>query len=659
MARHYTKDDLGIAIVKEYGAKGDGVSRPLSTVFTTLVLAQMKYPFATALTQELDWAGIQLALNSSTNVFIPKGKYNISDTLVFRDFTTLTLEGVDTRYSTGEENVAVLTAKANVRLMELGDACQVLGGKLTAIDFAGYDKSMIYIDFSTKNRSDIHIETSLRGRSVGNAIEIYGNGNGGTAHPIFINSNIMNFDVAVKGTYVGGTCWCTGINVDSTITNCVQSVNLDGVGAGGDLLGSYQPTFTGTRTDRGVVELKNAGHFNIHAKIWDMNQAINNYSVVLRNSTENDISKRIDVRQILNLSLKPLYAPINNTFPSGAYTFYDRISGNNENMLFGANSKYTVTPTASANISLVTNSNYDQYGMFKMEGKPTYMSPLAAGALTPTEMVEFEVLFPEASKRILVAGFSFWSHVPPVSYKIHVKETDNSWTLVDSGIPSDKIHISGGVHDTAISVKVGDYAKVVNGIRFTFEVSKANAVVIDSAWAKSGNQNEAYLPLHGGKIYGDVDMNNRYLTIGKVVSLPTASATYRGKQIRTEGVTGVAEVSTLNITSGCTTQGNITINLGGTPYTINLTTADNTADLVATKIRAIVATGWTLSGSGQTVIFTKNSTGVVSPDATYTVGSTGATGAMTTTTQGVTSTADAVYTCVKRSDDTYEWIQTV
>ncbi|CAM4318022.1 hypothetical protein BOTU111921_22965 [Bordetella tumbae] len=49
--------------VLDFGAIGDGVSRPLSTIFATLALAQQVYPHATALSDELDWAAFQAALN--------------------------------------------------------------------------------------------------------------------------------------------------------------------------------------------------------------------------------------------------------------------------------------------------------------------------------------------------------------------------------------------------------------------------------------------------------------------------------------------------------------------------------------------------------------------------------------------------------------------
>lgn len=73
--------------IQDYGATGDGTQRALSTKYATLTAAQVDYPFATALTQSLDWAAAQLAMNlaAAANggiVFSPPGIYRMSDELI-------------------------------------------------------------------------------------------------------------------------------------------------------------------------------------------------------------------------------------------------------------------------------------------------------------------------------------------------------------------------------------------------------------------------------------------------------------------------------------------------------------------------------------------------------------------------------------------------
>lgn len=96
----------------------------------------------------------------------------------------------------------------------------------------------------------------------------------------------------------------------------------------------------------------------------------------------------------------------------------------------------------------------------------------------------------------------------------------------------------------------------------------------------------------------------------------------------------VFEVASLDVTAGATSDGDATVTLNGVGTTVTLASAtDNTAALVATKIRNTAFAGWTTGGAGTTVTFTAT-TGGDKTDATYSAGTTGATGTMTTTTQG-------------------------
>lgn len=80
--------------VKCFGAIGDGRNSPLSEVFSTLELAQERYPFVTSLSQTIDYAGAQSAVRYSdsvsnqkyegSSVFINKGVYHLSNSIKFR-----------------------------------------------------------------------------------------------------------------------------------------------------------------------------------------------------------------------------------------------------------------------------------------------------------------------------------------------------------------------------------------------------------------------------------------------------------------------------------------------------------------------------------------------------------------------------------------------
>ena len=57
-------EDEGAITPEQFGAIGDSISHPLSTKFATLADAQVLYPHAVALTDEIDWCAWQAAVNS-------------------------------------------------------------------------------------------------------------------------------------------------------------------------------------------------------------------------------------------------------------------------------------------------------------------------------------------------------------------------------------------------------------------------------------------------------------------------------------------------------------------------------------------------------------------------------------------------------------------
>lgn len=65
----------------KWGAIGDGTYHPLSERYANLGLAQAKYPFVTSLTQSIDWAAIQKAVNTGRVSYAPSGAYVLTDGL--------------------------------------------------------------------------------------------------------------------------------------------------------------------------------------------------------------------------------------------------------------------------------------------------------------------------------------------------------------------------------------------------------------------------------------------------------------------------------------------------------------------------------------------------------------------------------------------------
>jgi hypothetical protein len=121
-------------------------------------------------------------------------------------------------------------------------------------------------------------------------------------------------------------------------------------------------------------------------------------------------------------------------------------------------------------------------------------------------------------------------------------------------------------------------------------------------------------------------------------------------------VTEQPEVKTLTVTTKSTGATNATVVLNGVSFTVPLTDdTAGTASTTATTIRAFSFTGWTTSGSGANVIFTRNSSGPVNGAFTFSHGTAVATYATTTAAAKVT---DAT---IKSGLNTYlgQWLTSV
>lgn len=79
--------------VHDFGAVGNGTYSPLSSRYATLAAAQADYPFVTSLTQSVDWAGIQAALNAMQprggRVHVPAGRYVITDSIGIPSYVSI------------------------------------------------------------------------------------------------------------------------------------------------------------------------------------------------------------------------------------------------------------------------------------------------------------------------------------------------------------------------------------------------------------------------------------------------------------------------------------------------------------------------------------------------------------------------------------------
>ena len=124
---------------RDIGAIGNGASHPLSLYFGTLLAAQAVYPCAVALTDELDWAAIQTAINNANSgvrsVYIPGGIYMINRTLVVPAGLVIRGDGniADTTYGA---KTSIRANAANMLMMSITDQAQLEEFSLNGQDLA-------------------------------------------------------------------------------------------------------------------------------------------------------------------------------------------------------------------------------------------------------------------------------------------------------------------------------------------------------------------------------------------------------------------------------------------------------------------------------------------------------------------------------------------
>ncbi|MBM2781882.1 hypothetical protein [Pseudomonas aeruginosa] len=139
------------ANVKDYGAIADGAYHPLSERFATLAEAQAVYPHATALTDSIDWAAYQAAINSGApHVHAPGGHYVMNrGTLAERDIR-YTGDGYATRVDFSMADGPGSCMLTQGELVQIGDlSVSVVKGArtltfATAPDLAPGDVVIVY-----------------------------------------------------------------------------------------------------------------------------------------------------------------------------------------------------------------------------------------------------------------------------------------------------------------------------------------------------------------------------------------------------------------------------------------------------------------------------------------------------------------------------------
>jgi hypothetical protein len=485
--------------VKDYGALGNGVAD--------------------------DTSAIQYALNNFDKVFIPKGAYNISSTLVVRDNTRLFLEGKQAR-EVNSSNCAILFPTANIDVVSLGDCSVIEGGIISTAKISGFSKSCVKIDYSTKYRYNNKINCSIIGNGTGYGVHIYGNGDGGQGVGVEIKGLISRFDTGFKGEQVSGSCWYTGVFIDAFIMNCTQAISTN-IGSGGRFSGTFQPKIGTSGTynteERALVEI-GAPNIIVDGLFWDVNTSINKYGLYLK--------EKAMFCQILSASslylksdLKKPYDKINQfeqekdetaIYPSSHKTLVKSFAGMQDNILFGAHKKFTVTRVYDNTLIYL----YGGDNCFLGGDSQTSMQLYGSAPKDVDTPFAYEITF-DKKRNFHSMGFSFKGGEFPYYYKMY-RKINGAYVLLKEGNPNSIFYEGKDTWSQSNTIISSGRASgdsndpFVDGIKFEFIINPSKdgreLIKLMNLFYKDGTTNENFLPSYGGRLFGDLNLNKNKLT---------------------------------------------------------------------------------------------------------------------------------------------------
>lgn len=290
---------------REFGGIADGNSHPLSERYATLSAAQVDYPFATALTDQIDWCAVQAAVNSIPNglpytrtVKLSYGMWMFMNAGVNGTGKNLVIAGQ------GERSTLILVA-ANITallfdatgvpvpdcgLMDIGVAESGAQPTMTAVAFQNcQDIFMRNVFVTTSGRmlrigstgSDVTFSrlSNVRGECQGGMEAIRYFGGGGVWNNVWVRKG------RTAGV-VGPTFWITGQTTALQVSNSVfggkgttrsQAITAISAGVGFFDVGAVaHPWAAGS-----VVVIRNTG--TDYDRVWVVDSKPNNDTVRILN----------------------------------------------------------------------------------------------------------------------------------------------------------------------------------------------------------------------------------------------------------------------------------------------------------------------------------------------------------------------------------------
>ncbi|WP_336864794.1 hypothetical protein [Peribacillus frigoritolerans] len=180
---------------KEYGAIGDGLSHKLSDFFPSLELAQMKYPLAKTLTQQVDDMAIKKALNfvksTGGEIYLPKGVY-LSTPIDLTEYSNLVIRGSNNTTFFPYKN------QTRIKMIEQGEVaikCSESGVEIPSKAGKGILIDSLYLDCDFKTTIGINLNLST---TIQNTCVRYADGDGivfeGQSYPLELRRVVSQYN---------------------------------------------------------------------------------------------------------------------------------------------------------------------------------------------------------------------------------------------------------------------------------------------------------------------------------------------------------------------------------------------------------------------------------------------------------------------------------
>ncbi|MFC3768598.1 glycosyl hydrolase family 28-related protein [Paenibacillus sp. GCM10012303] len=513
--------------VKDFGAKGDGVSDD------TL-----------ALQRAID----SLAAFEGGDIIVPPGTYNTTNTITVKPKTHLML-------SKG----SIIRPKLDFHVIRLNRNGKISGGMINTYNVEPtFTNSCIYLDgvdkFSTSSHNTSISSLILYGREsriTGTGILMYSTGAGSNicwVHVFDVNISFFDKGIHLHSEYAGKNTeqWVNGnqFNQIGFSWNRYDIYLQGGKGppyeTSGNIFSDIQSQpmkdtthfylcgvrnyISGIFWDRHLIDSKIAGVFTDQSLLNTVVSDLTSLDVK-DYGTDNFISTTSPIRVMSGVSPPQV---VDNGF---------LFSGNQDDYLAFADKRFKVTQISGPPLISGLLSN-----MFDLKAN----SPaIWDGNQTSQENpIVVEIAFPTTITYFSNFGIAFgpWQESPK-AIKLE-RQYQGNWfsPLFDyKGLSIQKYIVKHSM------------PTYIDKFRLTFYGSNASdgRIRILRIFGKSDSEyGAAYLPTIGGNLYGNLHMNNNYLFVGNVKSLPPASSSYRGSMVMVQGGDGEADLIYMCIKKG-------------------------------------------------------------------------------------------------------------